>query len=523
MPDGGAPGDGGTASCPAGRGDCNGVAEDGCETLLDTLDACGGCGVTCELPHAAPTCAAGRCAITACTTGWADCNGIVDDGCETSLRSTDHCGACGTACELANAVESCQEMRCELVSCYAGFGDCDGTVGTGCETSLITASDCGACGRACSDALLPLCGISALGSRGCVAACAAPAGTQCGTSCVDTASDPQACGSCGVVCRADHGAGVCGGGGCGLGACDPLWADCNASALDGCERSTATSTDCGACGSICSAATAMTSCATGSCEVDSCDEGLGDCDGVGTNGCEADLAAPSSCGDCETACAGSAPVCGRDGSGDRACLAACAAPDPDRCGDRCFDTSTDVGNCGGCGLVCTLANAAAACTGGECVVGACDAGTGDCDGVDANGCETTLSGDAENCGRCGNVCPAPAGASAVCVGSTCTVACASGFGDCDGDPENGCETSLTTDAACGACGAVCDPANGTGSCQGGACRVTACDAGFGDCDNRANTGCETPLLGDRTNCGACGNRCSGSTRDCCDGTCGNCG
>jgi len=173
--------------------------------------------------------------------------------------------------------------------------------------------------------------------------------------------------------------------------------------------------------------------------------------------------------------------------------------------------------------VCTLANAAAACTGGECVVGACDAGTGDCDGVDANGCETTLSSDAENCGRCGNVCPAPAGASAVCVGSTCTVACASGFGDCDGDPENGCETSLTTDAACGACGAVCDPANGTGSCQGGACRVTACDVGFGDCDNRANTGCETPLLGDRTNCGACGNRCSGSTRDCCDGTCGNCG
>jgi hypothetical protein len=36
--------------------------------------------------------------------------------------------------------------------------------------------------------------------------------------------------------------------------------------------------------------------------------------------------------------------------------------------------------------------------------------------------------------------------------------CSTGFGDCDGNPSNGCEVDLTTPTACGACGNVCNGA-----------------------------------------------------------------
>jgi hypothetical protein len=40
----------------------------------------------------------------------------------------------------------------------------------------------------------------------------------------------------------------------------------------------------------------------------------------------------------------------------------------------------------------------------------------------------------------------------------CKPVCSSGFGDCDGNPSNGCEVDLTTPSACGACGNVCNGA-----------------------------------------------------------------
>jgi hypothetical protein len=53
-----------------------------------------------------------------------------------------------------------------------------------------------------------------------------------------------------------------------------------------------------------------------------------------------------------------------------------------------------------------------------------------------------------------------------CVGGTCVPTCATGFGDCDGNPANGCETDVTTDTNCGTCGTVC-PAYAP--CAGGIC------------------------------------------------------
>ncbi len=95
--------------------------------------------------------------------------------------------------------------------------------------------------------------------------------------------------------------------------------------------------------------------------------------------------------------------------------------------------------------------ARAACTLGECGIGECVEGRGNCDGDPSNGCEVDLTSSLEHCGTCGNAC-APPGAQPVCMGGMCGFErCMDGFGDCDGDPSNGCERSFEASAAsCGA-------------------------------------------------------------------------
>lgn len=73
----------------------------------------------------------------------------------------------------------------------------------------------------------------------------------------------------------------------------------------------------------------------------------------------------------------------------------------------------------------------------------CPTGHGDCDGAPSNGCETDLSTDALNCRACGHACRRFHVAEGVCVDGRCTVlTCEQGFGDCDGRAENGCEGRL---------------------------------------------------------------------------------
>jgi hypothetical protein len=62
----------------------------------------------------------------------------------------------------------------------------------------------------------------------------------------------------------------------------------------------------------------------------------------------------------------------------------------------------------------------------------------------------------------------------------------------------------------------CGVANATVTCNG-TCQVGACKAGFGNCDDNPANGCETPL-NTNTNCGACGNACT-EDQTCQDGKC----
>ncbi len=143
--------------------------------------------------------------------------------------------------------------------------------------------------------------------------------------------------------------------------------------------------------------------------------------------------------------------------------AVCAAGDSDCCfggtaPSVCTNFASDVNNCGGCGVVCDLPNAVPACTDGVCTVSSCNAGFADCDSDPTNGCETDTNTDTNNCGTCGNVCPA----GQTCTAGTCEVVCAPGTTLCNGV----CVDTNTDPNNCGSCGNTC----ATGQvCTGGTC------------------------------------------------------
>ncbi|RCV64573.1 hypothetical protein C5S53_08245 [Methanophagales archaeon] len=219
--------------------------------------------------------------------------------------------------------------------------------------------------------------------------------------------------------------------------------------------------NCGSCGNACGA---NAYCSSGTCQ---CNSGYGNCDGDWSNGCEANLNTdPNNCGSCGNAC--DPGVTCKDGECEEWAEGCCKIPSgciggylyvpgckeiggsfymgqvccPD--GD-CHDLNTDPNNCGSCGNAC---GANAHCSGGACQ---CDEGYGNCDGDWSNGCEVNLNTDPNNCGSCDNAC----GANAYCSSGTCQ--CNSGYGNCDGDWSNGCEVNLNTDPNnCGSCGNACD-------------------------------------------------------------------
>jgi hypothetical protein len=135
--------------CDPGFGNCDGVDGTGCEDTLDSPANCGGCGVVCARDNATVTCAGVRCALGLCLDGFGNCDGMDDTGCEDTLDSLVNCGACGSVCARNNATATCAGDTCAIASCNAGFGNCDGMDATGCEAPLNTTVNCGACGNAC--------------------------------------------------------------------------------------------------------------------------------------------------------------------------------------------------------------------------------------------------------------------------------------------------------------------------------------------------------------------------------------
>jgi hypothetical protein len=121
---------------------CGGVCTSRAEPSFGCgADACTPCALSRVGAYACSS--AGACAIGACRDRYADCDGRAENGCETSLLSTAHCGACGVAC--AGAVPKCSSRGC-VAKCKKDEVDC----GDVCLETLSEQEHCGACGRSCT-------------------------------------------------------------------------------------------------------------------------------------------------------------------------------------------------------------------------------------------------------------------------------------------------------------------------------------------------------------------------------------
>ena len=504
-----------------GRGDvceCDGVTcvpVDACH-LAGACGGTGSCtrpvapdGVACPLANATGACAAGSCRVASCAAGYADCDGAAGNGCERSTRTLSDCGACGVACAAApHAAPTCAAGACAL-ACAAGWADCDGSPANGCEQDVASDdANCGACGNACTEGRT--CRSGACTASVCAAGRANCDGVEANGCEVTLAGDVSHCGACGNACAVPHGAPSCAAGVCGVAACAPGWTDCNAVAADGCEVNTAGDVShCGACGRACAFPHAAPACLGGTCALGACAAGWADANGDAADGCEVDLSAdPRHCGAVGNACAVAHGVPGCVGG---ACVvASCDAGFADcdgAVGDGCeVDTRVDASRCGACGNACRAgANAAAVCAGGLCGL-QCAAGFADCNRFTSDGCEVNVATSARHCGACGNACAD----GRTCVAGACTAAvCAAGRANCDGVEASGCEVTLASDTRhCGACGNACSFPHAVPECNAGACGFTVCEAGYADCNGVQADGCEVSLASDAGHCGLCGNACA---------------
>jgi hypothetical protein len=351
--------------------------------------------------------------LGSCATGFADCNGVEADGCETNLTtSADHCGACGVACKLPNATSTCVSGSCAIAECAQGFRDCNATPADGCE--------------------------------------------------VDVARDPKNCSACNQVCTPTPGAqSLCIGGLCIERACPFGLMDCDGNFDNGCEASLSSDpNNCGYCGNVCTLPNATASCVAGACRPTECTGGFLDCDGIDGNGCETDpLVSSLHCGACNRGCVRTATSSVRCEAGR--CHAICdtggdcahpAAPTPDNGCET--NVLADPLNCGVCSNVCTVPTGTAGCSGGRCTVADCQANRGDCDDNVANGCETNLLINSDHCGACGRACASTGVDLRACSNGVCISTCAAGRANCSQPtapaPDDGCESPMVDDVSnCG--------------------------------------------------------------------------
>ena len=383
-----------------------------CVNPTDDLMNCGGCGVVCSVANGAPACVGRACAIGGCNAGWDDCNGSVRDGCETNTDTNPfNCGGCGHFCTIPRAQARCDKGQCAIDVCLGFFADCNGQVQDGCETNTRSdVKNCGDCNLVCGSAhATPACVAGACAIAACDAGFA-DCNHWSGDGCeVPVAADLKNCGACGNLCTAINGTAACVKGVCQI-ACKPGFGNCDGDAANGCEVNLlGDDGNCGACGNACAAAHGKSACAAGACQISSCDFGWADCNRNPADGCEKNLLSDTAnCGVCGLACSGNHianPTCSI-GLCSGTCNQGFADCNNNKQVDGCeSDTTGDAGNCGGCGMACgAVANGAPACVNSACAIGSCNAGYANCDGNVNNGCEANLNTDASHCGNCQTAC-----------------------------------------------------------------------------------------------------------------------
>ncbi len=264
--------------------DCDGIVDNGCETPANDPKNCGGCGIECNDP-ARPCLTWKNVWGCGCPSGFTACGPAGFKSCYETDSADTHCGGCNNVCNPAgdggtppaNMYYGCRNGECGHLKCRPGYANCDGKESTGCETLLTTDVNCGTCGNACAAG--ESCQRDYFGHYTCMC----PQGlTICNGRCVDVATDVFNCGSCGAQCE-DRSGGVvigvsgktsvatCVHGTCAL-TCVAGRADCNGNRNDDCETNTNSDPrNCGGCGIVCDAVAGQ-ACVGGRCVVEPCDQ-----------------------------------------------------------------------------------------------------------------------------------------------------------------------------------------------------------------------------------------------------------
>lgn len=119
------------SGCAPGERVCGGL----CVDITSSTAHCGGCDNACAAANATSSCVLGACAIAQCAQGFGDCDGLAQNGCEADLLfDADRCGACGNVCPAVAAGHdrSCEASVCGAV-CKSGLILCGGECKASCD------------------------------------------------------------------------------------------------------------------------------------------------------------------------------------------------------------------------------------------------------------------------------------------------------------------------------------------------------------------------------------------------------
>ena len=397
--------------CPEDYMECDGV----CVQYKTDTQNCGSCHHVCE---AEAICSQGICVkMEDCPEGHTYCNGLCYD---FSINHAN-CGSCGHAC-LSD--EICAEGKCTKV-CPEGYENCNGN----CVILDLNAQNCGACGNVCDPGKI-------CKNRECISTVLHCEGDNipCDDHCVDIQMDPLNCGGCGQVCQNGE---LCRDGKCSSiePECESPFVMCNG----GCADFQTDPRNCGTCGQACQN---NETCKNGKCtsEQPDCLEPMLLCDGK----CTDPKSDAQNCGFCGHICS-NFEYCseGECLEGEESCKEPLVL-----CNGKCVDVQSDVLNCGECHHDCLRSEV---CEAGFCRKRKCEIYETMCDGQ----CVDLLHDD-NNCYVCGNVCELyPNAIHTGCLEGSCGYNCLPDYANCDLDNDNPCNTLITTDDNCGACGNKC--------------------------------------------------------------------
>src|SRR5690606_21658102 len=136
-------------------------------------------------------CGDGQLCCTSASVGMGCADGGDDCACTATVFNNLNCGECGTVC---NGDLQCVSGTCV---CPAGTDQCDPGM---CSDVINDRLNCGTCDNACADGQDCQSGRCFCGDRLC------DAGTDCcdvgagALTCIDTQSNPNHCGDCGIAC-----------------------------------------------------------------------------------------------------------------------------------------------------------------------------------------------------------------------------------------------------------------------------------------------------------------------------------